>query len=147
MLSSLSLLLARLPLWGMLPALPQVSLDTSPVCMQGASADQCTSNLIGVLGNPAHGLYTLGIWTCVIVAVLVIVWTTPGAILQASGNNSRVVALFIGRIGIIFLLVLFAFNSWSLLQWMLGLIQHQEPSWTLPLPVQGTPVPLSTPTP
>ena len=68
----------------------------------------------------------------IVVAILVIIWTTPSGIFAAASSNSKVVSQVIVRLGIIAALILLALNSWTILQWFLGGSSSQIQAPSLP---------------
>ncbi|HEX6778956.1 MAG TPA: hypothetical protein VF099_12185 [Ktedonobacterales bacterium] len=94
--------------------------NPTPICQTGDSSTTCAQHLTGTLSDGAKAIYQIGIWVAIVVAVLVIIWTTPPAIVGAATSNSKVIGQLAARIAIIVALILLAINSWSILQFFLG---------------------------
>lgn len=94
--------------------------NPTPICQTGQSSTTCAQNLTGTLSDGARAFYQIGVWVAIVVAVLVIIWTTPPAIVGAATSNSKVIGQVAARIAIIVALILLAINSWSILQFFLG---------------------------
>ncbi len=92
----------------------------TPICPPGTHVDTCAQNLTNTLGSGAKAFYEIGVWTVIVVAILVIIWTTPPAIMGAATSNSRVIGQLAARIAIIVALVLLAINSWTILSFFIG---------------------------
>ena len=91
-----------------------------PTCDKNTDPNGCASQLTTKLGTTAKAIFQVGIWVAVVVAVLVVVWTTPSGIFAAANNNSKVLSQVVIRLGLIAALILLAINSWTILQWFLG---------------------------
>lgn len=94
--------------------------NPTPICQSGDSSTKCAQNLTTTLSSGAQAIYQIGVWVAIVVAVLVIIWTTPPAIMGAATSNSKVIGQLAARIAIIVALILLAINSWSILQFFLG---------------------------
>ena len=94
--------------------------NPTPICQTGDSSTKCAQNLTNTLSDGAKAFYQIGVWVAIVVAVLVIIWTTPPAIVGAATSNSKVIGQVAARIAIIVALILLAINSWSILQFFLG---------------------------
>ncbi len=93
----------------------------TPICVAGRDdSTTCAQHLTTTLSSGAKAFYVIGVWVAIVVAVLVIIWTTPGAIVGAATSNSKVVSQLVTRIAIIVGLILLAINSWTILQFFLG---------------------------
>lgn len=93
----------------------------TPICVAGRDdSTTCAQNLTTTLSSGAKAFYVIGVWVAIVVAVLVIIWTTPGTIVGAATSNSKVVGQLVTRIAIIVGLILLAINSWTILQFFLG---------------------------
>lgn len=93
----------------------------TPICQAGTdTATQCAQHLTSTLSSGAQAFYVVGVWVAVVVAILVVIWTTPMAIMGAASNNSKVIGQLAARIAIIVALLLLAINSWTILSFFLG---------------------------
>jgi hypothetical protein len=122
-----------------LPSSQLVGSAPTPICQVGDSGNTCARHLTGTLDSAAQAIYQVGVWVAIAVAVLVIIWTTPSAILAAATSNSKVIGQLAARIVIIAALVLLAVNSWTILQFFLGTASQTVTPPTFP--------DISTPTP
>jgi hypothetical protein len=101
-------------------------------CDANTDPTDCANKLTGQLGGMAQAIYQVGVWAAIVVAILVIIWTTPSGIFAAASSNSKVVSQVIIRLGIIAALILLALNSWTILQWFLGGSSSQIQAPSLP---------------